>query len=172
MRRQRFQLDLSGYYDGSQASVSKLIFQDKFPIVTRRLKTKTLIPKLEALRDKRQKEGLTRYFIRHQKTTTTETAKFLRNYEVWSMMTMLNNASGLSDLQCTQLYVRLQKDPVGRATPNYHDSVLYTANQTVQVAPPAPSAAGAPASRRSPRIAASSMNDINKNLHYNTIICD
>ena len=71
MPRKRFKIDVSAY-DGSQANVVKMSFQQRFPITTNRLRVKTLIPDVEALRDTRAQDGLTRHFTRCQKITTIE----------------------------------------------------------------------------------------------------
>ena len=140
MPRKRFKIDVSAY-DGSQANVVKMSFQQRFPITTNRLRVKTLIPDVEALRDKRAQNGLTRSFIRYQKTTTIEAVKFLRTYETWMTTTLLNNATGLNDLDGSHLMTRLQIDPVGVKDPDYTDTLLWTANKVVQVADPATAAA-------------------------------
>ena len=55
MPRRRFDIDVSTY-DGSQASVVKMSFQAKFPITTRKLNKKTLIPTVETLRENTEAE--------------------------------------------------------------------------------------------------------------------
>ena len=158
MVRKRFTIDTSGY-DGSQVNVVRMSFEQRFPLTTRKLNTKKMMSAVEAVRDDRKAKGLTRSFIRHHKTTTTEAVIFLRKYEVWYIKTLLNEANGISDIEADHLYTLLQIDPTGVEPPNYDDNLLYTATQTVQVADPSTTTTpgGVPTARRSSaRLAAGS----------------
>ena len=152
MGKKRFQIDISGY-DGSQANVVKRSFQQRFPTTTLKLDAKTLIGEVEALRDSRNKKGLTRFFIRHLKTTTTEAVSFFRKYEQWYTQTLLNSATGVTDIEVEHIYKLLQTDPTGVKALDKDDNRLFTASQVLSLATPATTVAPAATRRSSPRLA-------------------
>ena len=98
------------------------------------LNVKTTIPKVEVLKDTRAKKGLTRFFIRNQKTITTEVEDFLKHYESWYLMTLMNSANDLTYVESSELYNRMTADPVGTNDPDYNDISLYTTKQVIQTA--------------------------------------
>ena len=62
-----------------------------------RITVTTTIPDIESLREERNKKGFNRFFIRNQKTTTTETEDFFKNYENWYLSTLINSVSSLTE---------------------------------------------------------------------------
>ena len=70
---------------------------------THNLTVTTTIPNIENLREVRNKKNLTRFFIRNQKTTTTEAEDSSKGYENWYLSTLLNNVNSLTDVELTGL---------------------------------------------------------------------
>ena len=81
----------------------KLNFVERFPVSTSKLKQRTLVDKVEEVREKRRQKGLTKFFIRHNKTDTFEAETFCRNYENFTISNMINQANGIADIELDQL---------------------------------------------------------------------
>ena len=143
-KRRKVQYDLSAYSNNRYAVV-KQTFAKRFPTSSSKLRTPVLIDKMEKVRDTRQKEGDTRFFIRHNITDTTEAETFFNTYERMAITYTLNSSSGIKDTELDQIQRRLNLDPVGIKDPDYGDQELYTIHTTIQVAPSTDASAAASA---------------------------
>ena len=111
-------------YDESQANMVKLSFVERFPVSASKLKQRILADRVEEVREQRKQKGLTKFFIRHNKTDTSEVETFFRNYENFTIFKMMNQANGINDIKLDQLLRRLRVDPIGIKDPDYNDSDL------------------------------------------------
>jgi len=133
-RRSKLHIDVSGY-DGSQITVTKRTFEERFPLSHQRLSNKTLIPAVEDTRENMKKRGLTKFFIRYLVTTTTEAEAWLKHFEGWYRNDMMNHASELTDTEHGAILNYLIVDPMGVKPDDTSDAMLYIAEQIMQVAP-------------------------------------
>ena len=81
----------------------KLIFVDRFPVSASKVKQRTLSDRVEEVQEQRKQKGLTKFFIRHNKTDTSEAETFFRNYENFTISNMINQANGITDIELDQL---------------------------------------------------------------------
>ena len=79
-KRRKVQYDLSAY-SNNRYEVVKQTFAKRFPTSSSKLQAPVLNDQVEKLRDKRQKEGNTRFFIRYNITDTSEADLFFNFYE-------------------------------------------------------------------------------------------
>ena len=86
-------------YDGSQGIVVKISFVDHFSVSASKLQQRTLADKVEEVREKRKQKGLINFFIRHNKTDTSEAETFFRNYENFTISNMINQVNGIVDIE-------------------------------------------------------------------------
>ena len=143
-KRRKVQYDLSAY-SNNRYEVVKQTFAKRFPTSSSKLQAPVLIDKMEKIRDTRQKEGNTRYFIRYNITDTTEAETFFNTYEKMAVTYTINSNSGIEDTELDQIQRRLILDPVGIKDPDYSDQELYTIHTTIQVAPSTDASAAASA---------------------------
>ena len=128
-----FPLDFS-QYNGSQISATKITFVKRFPIVVTLLAKKLTLPGMDEMIRGRVSRGLSKHFIRYEKTTSIDGEAFLKRYENWTVSTILN-ASGVKGQEATALYERMLRQPVGFLDPPDDDTRCYTAQNIVQVTP-------------------------------------
>ena len=128
-----FPLDFS-QYNGSQISATKVTFAKRFPIVVTLLAKKLNLPGMDEMIRGRVDRGLSKHFIRYEKTTSIDGEAFLQRYENWTVSTILN-ASGVKGQEATALYERMLRQPVGLLDPPNDDTRCYTAQNIVQVTP-------------------------------------
>mgnify|MGYP003329684383 CR=1 FL=1 len=118
-------------YDGIQANVVNLSFVERFPVSASKFKQRTLADRVEEVREKRRKQRLTKFFIRHNKADTSMAETFFKNYENFTISNMMNQVNGIRDIELHQL---LRVDPIGIKDPDYDDSDLYLSRMVMQVA--------------------------------------
>ena len=133
-KKRRIQYDLSAW-NSSQYAVVKQTFAKRFPTSSSKLQAPVLIDNMEKLRNKRQKEGDTRFFIRYNITNTTEAELFFNVYERMAVTYVINADPEVKGTELDQIQRRLNLDPVGVEDPDYSDEEMYTVHTTVQVAP-------------------------------------
>ena len=129
-RRKITTIDMS-VYDGIQANVVNLSFVERFPVSASKFKQRTLADRVEEVREKRRKQRLTKFFIRHNKADTSMAETFFKNYENFTISNMMNQVNGIRDIELHQL---LRVDPIGIKDPDYDDSDLYLSRMVMQVA--------------------------------------
>ena len=143
-KKRKVQYDLSAY-NNNRYAVVKQTFAKRFPTSSSKLQAPVLIDEMEKVRNTRQKEGDTRFFIRYNITDTTEAETFFNSYEKMAVTYIINANSGIQDTELDQIQRRLNLDPVGIKDPDFGDEELYTIHNTIQVAPNTDTSAAASA---------------------------
>ena len=105
-----FPLDFS-QFNGSQISATKVTFAKRFPVTVVKLAKKLILPGMEGTIRGRVERGLSKSFIRYEKTTSIDGEAFLKMYETWTVQTILNT-SGVKRQEATELYDRMLRQPV------------------------------------------------------------
>ena len=88
-KKRKVAYDLS-VYSNSQYAVVKQTFAKRFPTSSSKLQAPVLIDQVEKLRDTRQKEGNTRFFIRYNITDTSKAELFFNFYEKIAVSRIIN----------------------------------------------------------------------------------
>ena len=131
-KKRKVSYDLSAY-SSSQFTVVKQTFAKRFHTSSNRLQTPILIDTVKSLRNKRQKEGDTRFFIRYNITDSSEAEIFFNFYEKIVVTHAININPEIKGTEQDQIERKLRLDPVGAKDPGYDDEELYTILTTIQV---------------------------------------
>ena len=74
----------------------KKTFVQRFPVTSMKLRIRSPVEEVEVFRTKKQKQGKTKYFIRHNITDTSEAEMFFKCYEDFTTTYMINDYSEIS----------------------------------------------------------------------------
>ena len=132
MANSSFSLDYSRF-DGSKQRRHSVSFAQRFPSCASRLGKLTPLPEFQKLLEKRKKLGKSEYFIRFDKTSTTEGQEFLDEFERWHITYLHHTLKIRNSAESSMMMERLLTDPVGVQDPPYSDAFSWTATQSVQV---------------------------------------
>ena len=147
-----------GDYDGSKKNRHVLSFAQKFPTSAHRLKSSFEIPELKELVKHRVNElSLSKYFILHKITTTTEGEKFLRLFESWNVIAMVRDYSKNDPQKLKAMKARLDEDCIGLIDRPNSDSRCYEAVAGVAVADATDATATAAPAATAPSIGPASL---------------